>query len=607
MYLRYDSIDNLLTQLPISKTDELAYCVPIEHLTVDVIIYWHSVIEYIQQIDNNAEDEEDERFYEAICELSTFITYLYKYVDHYLEICSNDPDSWEAEEGRFKLLLLIETLKLFDLGDEVGRNNLKQFVSRLLSHVLLDSDTIHRLVQCVENAIGDVGKRMQYFGDLIQSIIKSDAPIDVCDASVSKFIDEIKDDRVKYKVNEVKLRILDLQERDPESDNYDAEKITHELNTCHNLLANMLKNHSESAARLSDAQDSSVASLLNPKQLSKEWIKQGLEIFRHMLCSTKTSRMTPNLGEIYDTFIQRHMRSSCMVVRNQALHCGIVCGMLNERLASEMSIKLYEQIIHHQCVPVWKTAIDGMFELADLYGMHIVSLEEAEPVEEPEQNHLVTIMMEMWNNCDHESIIASIVTGFGRLILSGRIDDNDIVVKLLMTLYDQSITPQINQILGVFVATLIERGKQSCLQDALLPTILAILEGYDEEPDRFESPASVIQFVVNTTRQNNKKKEMHTAIARTFLNHMLEHVDEKNVLKLLADHLSILEVDANHNVRNELKEIAQRILEEPIQNKVIEGKVRKFIAGVLNVRGDKTPIRNGTISPPDVDEASASE
>lgn len=570
---RNDTVDNLLDQLPISKTGEFAFCIPTEELTMENIVFWQCLCEHIKRIDENGDDEDD-RFHDAICELSVFIDYLTTFIDHCNQVATTvDPGSWDVEENQYKLLLLVEILMKFDLGDEIGRQHLKAFLTNVLTTQTLNKTIIEKLIQCIEVVIPDLNDRTQYCSDLIRQIIEPNALVDICDASVTELLADVRDARTKDKLNQLKIHIIELQERERDADNEnDLDDITQELHECREQFANLLQANTSLNQNQSDT---SITSTLNPKKLSTDWIIHCLDIFFYTMCSAKTKRMTPNLRELYDGFIQRHMRSKCMDTRNRALRCGIVSAMLNDRLAGDIYDKLYKQMLHHHNVIVWESSITGLFELLDKYGPDTFASPDVsiDGVFEEDNNPVMELMIMLLDTCEILKILVATIKGLCRLVLSGRNKKSDVVVKLLLRFFDQTTEPEISQVLSVFMNTLFERKRQACLQEALLPTVLHILN----DGGQFETPVSVIEFIINATAQENNRKEMHTEIARTFLNHMLENVDDKITLKLFSDPLPNLGIDSSDLVRNELKELAQRLLDEPIHNKLIEAKIKKFI------------------------------
>lgn len=112
--------------------------------------YWQCLTEYLQ---NEMAEELDQ----VIPELSIFCAY----VESYCQTRKTDMDKFEAMEFQYILLSLMEILYTFDLGDEIGRGNLKNLLHHLLKNCALDEKVIEVIVKCSENLISDQDTRHQ--------------------------------------------------------------------------------------------------------------------------------------------------------------------------------------------------------------------------------------------------------------------------------------------------------------------------------------------------------------------------------------------------------------------------------------------------------------
>lgn len=72
---RKEPIDRLMDSLPLHPDGrEFGKCVPFENFTLEIGVYWATLIEYLQSID----EDDDHPLHERICDLSTFCDYLDK-------------------------------------------------------------------------------------------------------------------------------------------------------------------------------------------------------------------------------------------------------------------------------------------------------------------------------------------------------------------------------------------------------------------------------------------------------------------------------------------------------------------------------------------------
>lgn len=199
----------------------------------------------------------------------------------------------------------------------------------------------------------------------------------------------------------------------------------------------------------------------------------------------------------------------------------------------------------------------------------------------------------LFDTCQEATINMALATGFCRLILSGQYGNSDIISKIILKFFNPTTCTEINQILSVFFETLIQRCKQSCLEPALLPTVFTILDAPHESPLREIKPDAVIKFVVNSTipSSHSSGSNIHNTIARCFLKHMHEHVSNKELLKLLSKELQTLDTDPSPALKDELKKLAESLLEKSINDSKIEGYIKVFIdvpSGAITNRGRST-------------------
>lgn len=201
----------------------------------------------------------------------------------------------------------------------------------------------------------------------------------------------------------------------------------------------------------------------------------------------------------------------------------------------------------------------------------------------------------LFDTCTETTISMALTRGFCRLILGGHYETTEIISKIILKFFNPQTCTEINQILSVFFETLIQRGKQACLEKALLPTVTTILDAPHESALREIKADSVVKFVINSTMPcaESADANIHNAIARSFLKHMHEHVSNKELLKILSKELSTLEIAANASVRDELKELAETLLNETINDAKIESYINIFkgmMTGELTKRSRSTNI-----------------
>lgn len=207
--------------------------------------------------------------------------------------------------------------------------------------------------------------------------------------------------------------------------------------------------------------------------------------------------------------------------------------------------------------------------------------DEQEESQETAKNgtNVIYLFTHLFDNCQEATISMALATGFCRLILGGHYETSELISKIILKFFNPSTCTEINQILSVFFETLIQRGKQSCLERALLPTVFTILDAPHDSTLREIKPDAVIKFVINSTVPSAlcSGTNIHNTIARSFLKNMDENLSNKELLKILSKELQLVEIDPNQTLRDELKEMAKSLLEKSINDSKIEGYIKNFI------------------------------
>lgn len=194
--------------------------------------------------------------------------------------------------------------------------------------------------------------------------------------------------------------------------------------------------------------------------------------------------------------------------------------------------------------------------------------------------NVMYLFAHLFDTCQEATISMALATGFCRLILGGHYETSELISKIILKFFNPTTCTEINQILSVFFETLIQRGKQSCLEKALLPTVFTILDAPHESPLREIKAESVIKFVINSTMPSShgSSTNIHNAIARSFLKNMHEHLSNKELLKALSKELQSLDIDPSPALKDELKELAESLLEKSINESKVEGYIKVFIS-----------------------------
>lgn len=525
---------------------------------------------------------------------------------------TTDLDRWTIQENQYKFLILVDILLAFDLGDEIGRQNLKLLISNVLMTQIVGECIVSKLVKCVENMLPEQEVRLQYFVDITRSVIDPTGSIDFSDKAVAALIDSIKDPNAKVKISSLKFKILDLREQESNAQiekNYaQVEKIAEDLVACNEDLVRMLNKFTSTNQTTDGAPDANAELLatFQPKKLSLEAIQQCLQICFFAVASKHTRSLTPNMCKLYQDFIRRQMESKQMVIRDWALKCGTSFSMLYEQLAKDVYNELHLQFFRHQTTRIWITSISATFELIDRYGFDYFETDTVtvggkhsdkskktyrqlynkmdgymdDPDEEESNKSSIELMYlfgHLLETVTEVSIIKALIIGFCRIVLSGHYTSEDLVSKLLLRYFNPATDTEINQILGIFFEALINRRRQECLQKALMHTLFLILDAPNDTPLQEIKPETILKFVINSTMPAYCASgvNLHNEIAASFLKVMCEHATNKELLKSLSKELLTLQIGSDPKLRNELKVAAEPLLEKALDSK-IEASIKQF-------------------------------
>lgn len=528
---------DLIEQLQLDSSDDSEFkcCIPFNRLTVESSLYWSTLLEYFQESDDKS-DEADS----IIPELSTFCSYIKIYCEKFMQI---DAENWQILNIQHIIRSLSEILTRFDTGDEIGRQELKLLIGDLVTNKDIEENTIKNFVTCLEKLYEISNDRLQVVVDLLQNTVNinsSSTTIDLTNASIISLLEHNQD--LKVEVSSLKMKIMDLQESETEyinrKDYAGASKITENLAIYNEQLTTIIK---QELSKTSMQQNN--ISTLQAKKITKKMQIRSLQMIFYTCVSRKVQSLIPNMCQLYKNFICRQTESSDFIVRNWALKCATTFSLLYDQLAKATYKVLNDQFFRNQNITVWTTSISAIFELIDKYGFSYFdandnindksALQQSSSTttatttkdkanktntrqlfntvdnlnfdedEQPKNDNCLSIMYlfsHFLEECDDKNMSCALIDGFCRLILHGHYCSEQMISKLLLKFYNPIVSQEINQILGIFFESLVIKKRQECLQPALFPTLISIMEAPNESPLREIKPEKVLKFVISTTR-----------------------------------------------------------------------------------------------------------
>ncbi|XP_022229837.2 condensin complex subunit 3 [Drosophila obscura] len=591
----FEQTDNqqLMAQLPLSDDCELHRCVPLENLNVELLLYWQCLGEYLESTQANESDQ-------VLPELSVFCSY----VDKFCQFQKPDMDKFAQIEFQSMLLSLVEILDSYDLGDEIGRSNMKMLISNLLKDCLLDHKIVCVLVRCMEKLITDLNDRMQFFIEIIYETCDLNTKQNelVHDRSlINKLLDDL-DTPSKMKISSLKVKILELEEQEDnfvrqkeyiraQSVNEEKMAVTEEYTE---LIKPLLVKHGvmEMPAR--------------PKLSKQERVLKGLYTSYYMVASPHVHKLTPSICKLYKDFICRHLPSSEVDIFEWAIKCGTTYSMFYEAYAKEVFEVVLDQFCNNNVVRLCETSARCILELLDHYGIDYFNdfnqttgggglasktkrrqlynvqdmydgEDDGSQTQSSEQStDIIVVMGHYVERVVNKGVGLAIVRGLCRLVLRGHLDDRpEVLEQLLKRYFNPNTEPVISQVLGMFFENLVRLKKQALLQPCLLPTVWTVINCSFDSPLNGVQPDHVIKFFIDLTTQeaSSPMSNIHNRIALSFLHYIQNYFTERREMcRLLAKELTNLTVNVfnGREIKTEMLEMADKLITSELEPRVVK-------------------------------------
>lgn len=159
-----------------------------------------------------------------------------------------------------------------------------------------------------------------------------------------------------------------------------------------------------------------------------------------------------------------------------------------------------------------------------------------------------------------KKILKVTIHGMCKLILHGAYSTRELLSKFLLMYFNPASDAEISQILGIFLENLIKRRKQELLHDALIPTIITLLEAPYDSPLREVKLETVLKYIVEATRPIfcSNGLNLHNTLSMKFVEMMKENPDSKEILRIFSKELLQLEIGEDPLLKKDLiKQIEQ--------------------------------------------------
>ncbi|KAH8279370.1 hypothetical protein KR026_008207 [Drosophila bipectinata] len=607
-------IDQLVALLPLSDDCELHRCIPHESLNVELLLYWQCLSDYLETVPQETDP--------VLPELSVFCTY----VEKFCQFQKPDMDKFAQVEFQNMLLSLVEILQSYDLGDEIGRENLRKLIQTLLKDCLLDHKIVAVLVRCMEQLETDMNDRMQFFIEIIYDLCELNTKQNelVHDRNlINKLLDDL-DTPLKMRITALKVRILELEEQEDtfvrQKEYIRAQAVTEEkaiaTEDYTELIRPLLERHGglEMPAR--------------PKLSKQDRVLKGLYVSYYMVASPHVTALTPSICQLYKDFICRYLHSTEVDIFEWAIKCGTSYSMFYEAYAKEVFEVVVEQFCNNNVVRLCETAANCMLEMLDHHGLEYFSEfnqgngggntshlskskrrqlynidlydddDDGSTSQTNEQTtDIIVVMCHYMERVQNKGVGVAIARGLCRLVLRGHLDDRPEVLELLLKRYfNPNTEPIISQVLGMFFEQLVARKQQQLLQPCLLNTLWLIMNCSFDSPLNGVQPDHVTKFFIDLTLQESSTPQtnIHNKIALSFLHYIHNYFTErKEMCRLLAKELTNLKVNVFNgpDIKSEMLEMADKLIANELEPRMTKNfeDFKLMVNGSFNPPARKNP------------------
>ncbi|KAH8353986.1 hypothetical protein KR067_007681 [Drosophila pandora] len=607
-------VDQLVSLLPLSDDCELHRCIPHEALNVEMLLYWQCLSDYLETVPHETDP--------VLPELSVFCTY----VEKFCQFQKPDMDKFAQVEFQNMLLSLVEILQSYDLGDEIGRGNLRKLVHTLLKDCLLDHKIVGVLVRCMEQLETDMNDRMQFFIEIIYDLCELNTKQNelVHDRNlINKLLDDL-DTPLKMTITALKVRILELEEQEDtfvrQKEYIRAQTVTEEkaiaTEDYTELIRPLLERHGglEMPAR--------------PKLSKQDRVLKGLYVSYYMVASPHVTTLTPSICKLYKDFICRYLHSTEVDIFEWAIKCGTSYSMFYEAYAKEVFEVVVEQFCNNNVVRLCETAANCILEMLDHHGLDYFSEfnqgngggntshlskskrrqlynidlydddDDGSTSQTNEQTtDIIVVMCHYMERVQNKGVGVAIARGLCRLVLRGHLDDRPEVLELLLKRYfNPNTEPIISQVLGMFFEQLVARKQQNLLQPCLLNTLWLIMNCSFDSPLNSVQPDHVTKFFIDLTLQESSSPQtnIHNKIALSFLHYINNYFTErKEMCRLLSKELTNLKVNVFNgpDVKSEMLEMADKLIANDLEPRMTKNfeNFKLMVNGSFNPPARKNP------------------
>ncbi|KAL2745812.1 Condensin complex subunit 3 [Vespula maculifrons] len=573
-------IDELISQIPIDETTKL---IPVNKLTSENCLYWRCVAKHLHNLSFLDTLER------ILPELSSFSAYINEFL---IMISSKTYEMWEKQTHQFILLQLLEIIKLYDLSDEAGRNNLNDLIlNMLLSDNYYSKEIIECIVYHLENVIPDVNKRLDLLSNTISKIR---TPVRV-PTQVIKEISAEQEHQNNMQKARLRVQLLELKEEEYQAiQNKEYLKAENRKEEINKVNQELMKLNEPSEANMVIVDDD-----IEEEKSDSETMIKCLTILCAMMRAKSIKTLMPTLRCLLNVALSSldHPDDRVHILALEAL--GIFCILDKELAKTHILTFLLQFSLEEEKQEIWIVTLKALFDLLLRYGLEFFDISKSsdnnsllnktnKPVKlfnrmeeeditvyrQPSNNQaqnpdIMKILIGLMDNANQD--LRTIATeGLCKLLINRRISSSTLLARIIIMYYnpanydDTYLCQCISSFFDQFI--LYVPFNQEMLEEAFFPVLKIICDAPEISPLQEINPYNVAAFILNLTRNRGKESEsintycVHNNLAFAILAEILNSdskIDKDVLIKCLKD----LDIQIDDNLSQEdLKDGIEKVL-----------------------------------------------
>ncbi|NXW76855.1 CND3 protein, partial [Hirundo rustica] len=565
--------------------------IPLKDLTVENVLYWRCLCEYLK-----SKGEEGEVVLEQVLpEPAIYADYLLSYLQNMPILSEEQKEDFNCFDKLMtkefigqQLILIIGSM---DTMEEGGRKHLLVVLQKILILPSTSAALIPLLVERLLSIVKDEDRRIQIIAEIIsevrEPIVAVDQPVDA--AEIRKR--ELKLAEIKVKLFEAKQALeecITLQDFNKAS--VLKDKITELEHTKNDLIK--------------ATEQAEIKEMRVEKNDPETLLKCLIMCYEVLKIMSLSKGISPTINEIIQSLILPGVTNVHPAVRNMAVLCLGCCTLQNKEFAQQQ-LPLLLQVLQIDNIKIKLSALKAIFDQLMLFGIepfktrrgndsqsesaHIGTEngdDKSETIEEEESAtvHSLLKLLSGFLDSEYSELRTEAAEGLAKLMFSGRLISAKLLSRLVLLWYNP-VTEEdtrLRHCLGVFfpLFAYANRSNQECFEEAYLPTLQTLLNAPETSPLDKVDISNVSELLVDLTRpsglkcQSKKSQDyqeltVHDSLAMKICNKILANPTAPDV-RIYAKALNSLELSSSstENLLVLLNDILEKVEDKPCQRAI---------------------------------------